>query len=162
MTDLPDPATLYFEREWTFWLKINNSGWTPENFIRGNVIKTVKDMWCTIHHISPKCLSNVNIFIMEDGRIPLVESNGDTFVSGGSWSVVIKRQDWRKVIQETIMALMGEIKFSDSIRGTWLVPVNNTHTIVKLWSIDRNDRDGKALESLFENTNARFKAFDIS
>lgn len=160
MGDLPDPSTLFFEREWTLWLKINNSEWTPENFKKGNVIRTVSDMWSTLHHIDPRYISQVNMFIMENSRIPLVESNGDTFIYGGSWSVVIKRQDWDHVIREIFIALMGESKFSDSIRGSCIVPVNISHTIVKLWSVDRCEDDGKALESLFENTNARFKKFD--
>ena len=161
MEPLPDPSTLFFEREWTFWIKVNNSDWLASSFHKIYVIKTVKDMWGIINNLSSKMLSSVNIFIMEQERIPLVESHGDTFKYGGTWSVVIKKQNWIRVLSDVFVALLGETKFSSSIRGACIVPVNQAHIIVKLWSTDRNENDAEVIESLFGNTTARFKPFDI-
>lgn len=161
MQNLPDASTLFFERTWTFWVKLNNTDWDINQFYKCTTLKTIKDMWSVLNNIDDNYPSCVNIFIMENDRIPLVENNGNTFIHGGLWSVVIKRNNWKLTLREVVLALVGELEFSDSVKGVCVIPVTTSHVIVKLWSVDRNEIDGTTLESLFPNTKSRFKPFDI-
>ena len=138
---LPDPHQLPLERKWGVWVKHSATEWTRENLKKVFVIRTVADMWGLIHHIPEACVGSSNIFLIEESMIPLWELNGDVFRHGGCWSTVVKRGDWREMLTQLVATLVGETKFSTSVRGCCVIPVSKSQCISKVWCTMRNDAD---------------------
>ena len=153
---------LSFERTWNVWLKLNKHDWNLNNFTKLLKVATIPDMWGLLHHLPDSIVSTSNLFVMEEHIVPLTEMNEGVFDNGGAWSVVMKRCNVFNVINETFMALMGELTFSERVKGACIVPVNTNHVIVKIWTSSKNDEDADALYNSMAEYNPsapRFKAF---
>ena len=159
-----DPRELALERRWDLYVKNNVAPWTMRSMQRVFRIATVADMWGALNNMPPKLVSNTNLFVMQQGTVPLAENNGPTFRHGGGcWSVVVRRVEWRKVLNDLVMSLVGEIVYSEAVLGACFVPVSLNHVICKIWATRANQKDGAALgATLAEYTPSqpRFKRFD--
>lgn len=158
-----EAESLFFHREWSFYMKSNKSSWRKENFIKMYKIKTVADMWRILNNISMKFTGNTNIFFMEGDTIPLWEEDKDLWLGGGCWSTVMKGSQWSDCMNEICSIVMGETVFDDRIvKGICVVPVAANHSIIKLWTTSDAKEIGVNLtKSLHECNccNARFKSF---
>lgn len=155
--------SLSFHREWTLYIKTNNSDWKKENFNNIYKIKTIKDMWQVLNNIPESLTGLTNIFFMENDTVPLWELDKKMWSKGGCWSTIIKGSNWIDSMKEACMVVFGETLFDDSeVKGICIVPVTTTHCIVKLWSTSSSLKTGASLKSTLEKFNCcnpRFKAF---
>ena len=155
--------SLSFEREWTFYVKSNSSDWKQENFNNIYKIRTIKDMWQVLNNIPESLTGYTNIFFMENDIVPLWELDKKLWSKGGCWSTIIKGTHWFDSMIETCMVLFGESLFNDlEVKGLCIVPVTQTHSIVKLWSTSNSSETSNHLEKTLERFNCctpRFKPF---
>lgn len=153
---------LTFENSWDMWVKTNASAWALKEMKHVYTIRTISDMWMILNNIPASYVGVCNIFLMHSGVKPLWESNGTLFRKGGCWSVVIRRQAWKEVVNELIMSLVGETFFGDNIRGACIVPVSTSQVICKIWCTSKSTEDSTALTNslkTFGASGARFKEF---
>ena len=155
--------SLSFHREWTLYVKTNNTDWKKENFQNIHKIKTINDMWQILNNIPEYFTGLTNIFFMEGDTVPLWELDKQLWSKGGCWSTIIKGSHWIDSMKEVCMMVFGETLFDDSeVKGICIVPVTTNHCIVKLWVTSSSTNTGidlkKSLER-FNCCNPRFKSF---
>lgn len=158
--------TLTFHNQWDVWLKVNTADWTRESFHFLTAIVSIADMWRFLNNIPDMYLGTVNLFVMRHPVFPLFEENGDAFVdlNAGSWSVVVKRLNWKKVIINLVMTALGETIFCSRVQGLCFVPVTNQQVICKVWATSHSCDDGSALQRAFGDCSVqasapRYKSF---
>ena len=150
------------DAKWTLWLKNNSDGWELGKMHRLVEMDTVAAFWRALNAMPEKCVSNVSLFLMRDGVVPMWELNGDRLRRGGTWSVVVRGQPWRAVMRDVAMAVVGAVCFDETVVGCCVGVVSATHVIAKIWCERANDSsDGRALASVFDTRTVtpRFKAF---
>jgi len=155
--------SLSFHRDWTLYIKNNNSDWKQENFKKIYRINTIKDMWQVLNNIPESLTGNTNIFFMENDIVPLWELDKPLWSKGGCWSTIIKGNHWFQAMKEACMVVFGESLFDDSeIKGICIVPVTPNHCIVKIWATTSSANTGIQLKKTLERFNCctpKFKYF---
>lgn len=155
--------SLSLHRDWTLYIKANNSDWKQENFKKFYKIKTIKDLWQVLNNIPESLTGLTNIFFMENDIFPLWELDKQLWSKGGCWSTIIKGSYWIDAMKEACMIVFGESLFDDSeVKGICIVPVTITHSIVKLWATSSSANIGNNLKTSLESFNCcnpRFKSF---
>ena len=161
LTDLAE--SLSFHRDWTLYIKINNSDWKKGNFKKIYRITTIKDMWQVLNNIPETLTGLTNIFFMENDIVPLWELDKPLWSKGGCWSTIIKENHWFEAMKEVCMVVFGESQFDDSeVKGICIVPVNPNHCILKLWVTTTSANIGTQLKKtlkIFNCCTPRFKSF---
>ncbi len=158
-----DPSSCALHRQWTLFYKKNADQWDRTSFRRVGEISNVKEMWQLLNYIPANLAGHVNIFFMDEQRVPLWEEHGSLFKDGGCWSTVVKGTDWTTVTKEICMIVFGETVFDDAlVKGICVVPVKQTHSIVKIWTTTSGPENGRLMESALNHINIfspRFKKF---
>lgn len=162
--DLIDLAeSLSFHRDWTLYIKTNNSDWKQEHFKKIYRITTIKDMWQVLNNIPETLTGLTNIFFMENDIVPLWELDKSLWSKGGCWSTIIKGNHWFEAMKEACMVVFGESLFDDSeVKGICIVPVTPNHCIVKIWATTSSANIGTQLKKTLDRFNCctpRFKSF---
>jgi hypothetical protein len=157
------PETYEFERSWTVFVKPNETDWSPASFKNLTRISNIRELWEFLNADASKLTGRANVFVMEEGLVPLWEKHKDVFGRGGCWSTIVRGETWTAVLTEMLLALVGEIAFDEhDVKGVCVVPVGRTHSLIKLWTCSSSKRTAAALNktlSAMRNVDARFKPF---
>lgn len=155
--------SLSFHRDWTLYIKSNNSDWKQQNFKKIYKIITIKDMWQVLNNIPESLTGLTNIFFMENDIVPLWELDKTLWSKGGCWSTIIKGNHWFEAMKEACMVVFGESLFDDSaVKGVCIVPVTSNHCIIKIWATTSSANTGTQLKKTLDRFNCcapRFKSF---
>ena len=160
--ETPDPNSLFLHREWTLWIKVNTDSWVKRNFKRIFTLRTVAEMWGVLNNIPVLLAGQANIFFMVDDLVPLWEERKDIWSKGGCWSTIVKENNWLETMRDICATTFGESTFSENVKGICIVPVSQSHCIVKMWTTKKSEVNNKLLQQSLSHLGCcppRFKSF---
>lgn len=124
---------------------MNERPWKKDAFLPISTNTNIAEMWQTLNEFgrNKHLAGHINIFFMQDDMLPLAEENVETWKDGGCWSTIIKGEDWIESMKSIVLTVFGESVFDESVKGVCVVPVSQTHCIVKIWCTTK-ETSGKA------------------